>query len=385
MPEFLSEKDKHNTHETDINSMETILLRVDPENFTDADLLPAATILRSGGLVVFPTETVYGIGGDATSSDSATKIYAAKGRPSDNPLIIHVSKAEDAESYAVTCSLYYRLARHFMPGPLTVILPKKKTIPSEVTGGLDSVAVRCPSHPIANSLIRLAGVPVAAPSANISGRPSATCAEHAVQDFDGKVDAIIDGGMSRFGMESTIVKITGEDSLILLRPGAVTYDALCCVCSNVTVSDTVTRMLGADERPICPGMKYRHYAPDKPLSLVGGDDESRLRFFKKKQEEGNSILICYDEQAKELRPEGVINVGYAADLERQGHLLFAALRHCNTLPGDGIYANLPDTEGLGLALYNRLIRAAAHTVIYPDSNSDSDNDNDSNKKQPKQK
>lgn len=345
--------------------MKTSLFAVDPEKFTDKDLEPAANIIRSGGLVVFPTETVYGIGGDATNSRSAERIYAAKGRPSDNPLIIHVADPADAEPYAVTCPLYYRLAKHFMPGPLTVIMPKKDTIPLTVTGGLDSVAVRCPSHPIANALIRLSGVPIAAPSANISGRPSATCAAHALHDFDGRVDAIIDGGESRFGMESTIVKITGEDSLILLRPGAVTFDALCCVCSDVTVSETVTRMLREDERPICPGMKYRHYAPEKPLALVGGDPDERLRFFRQKQQEGNCIIICYDEQVRFLSPDGIINIGSAADPERQGHLLFSALRLSDELPGDAVYANLPDTEGLGLALYNRLIRAAAHTVIYP--------------------
>lgn len=348
--------------------MDTKLITIHPDGFSDAELLGAAAAIRDGGLVVFPTETVYGIGGDATSSDSARKIYAAKGRPSDNPLIIHISRPEDAEPYAVTCPLYYRLARHFMPGPLTVILPRRDTIPTTVTGGLDSVAVRCPSHPIANALIRLAGVPIAAPSANISGRPSATCAAHAVHDFDGRVDFIIDGGEARFGMESTIVKITGPDSLILLRPGAVTYDALCCVCGDVTVSDTVTRMLAADERPICPGMKYRHYAPEKPLSLLSGEDGFVLDFLRAKQATGDVILICYDEQADVLERTPapgctVLRIGSRADLETQGHRIFAALRRCDELPGREIFANLPPLDGYGLALYNRLIRAAAHTII----------------------
>lgn len=348
--------------------MDTRLLTIHPDSFRDDELLGAAEAIRNGGLVVFPTETVYGIGGDATSSDSARKIYAAKGRPSDNPLIIHIAKPEDAAPYAVTCPLYFRLARHFMPGPLTVILPRRETIPTTVTGGLDSVAVRCPSHPIANALIRLSRVPIAAPSANISGRPSATCAAHAVHDFDGRVDFIIDGGEARFGMESTIVKITGDDSLILLRPGAVTYDALCCVCSDVTVSDTVTRMLAADERPICPGMKYRHYAPEKPLSLLSGEDCFVLDFFRAKQAAGDVILICYDEQADELSRTAapdcqILRIGARADLETQGHRIFAALRRCDELPGSAVYANLPPLEGYGLALYNRLIRAAAHTII----------------------
>ncbi len=345
--------------------MKTLLIKVNPENLNIDALLPAAEILRRGGTVVFPTETVYGLGGDATHSESAEKIYAAKGRPSDNPLIIHISKPEDVQPYAVTSKLYYRLARHFMPGPLTVILPKKDTIPLTVTGGLDSVAVRCPAHAVANKLIELAGIPVAAPSANISGKPSPTCAAHCIEDLDGRVDCIIDGGESTFGVESTIVKITGEDSLVLLRPGAVTYDALCCVCSDVTVSDNVINKLAENERPLCPGSKYRHYAPDKPLTLVGGSDEARLAFFAQKQKSG-AIIICYDEQAEHLSPDRLITIGRRDDLETQGHRLFSALRECNSLGGECVYANLPSTDGFGLALYNRLIRAAAHTVVFPD-------------------
>ncbi len=345
--------------------MKTILIKVNPENPSAEALAPAAEILKKGGTVVFPTETVYGLGGDATHSESAEKIYAAKGRPSDNPLIIHISDPDEVEPYAVTSKLWYRLAKHFMPGPLTVILPKKDTIPETVTGGLDSVAVRCPAHPVALKLLELTGIPVAAPSANISGKPSPTCAEHVIEDLDGRVDCIIDGGECTFGVESTIVKITGEDSLVLLRPGAVTYDALCCVCSDVTVSDNVMNQLKENERPICPGSKYRHYAPDKPLTLVGGSDEARLSFFAERQKEG-AVIICYDEQAEHLPADQVITIGKKDDLEQQGHRLFAALRECNSLEGKCVYANLPSTDGFGLALYNRLIRAAAHTVVYPD-------------------
>ena len=345
--------------------MKTILIKVDPENPSVEALAPAAEILKNGGRVVFPTETFYGLGGDATHSESAYKISAEKGRPSDNPLIIHISDPDEVEPYAVTSKLWYRLARHFMPGPLTVILPKKDTIPNTVTGGLDSVAVRCPAHPVALKLLELTGIPVAAPSANISGKPSPTCARHVIEDLDGRVDCIIDGGECTFGVESTIVKITGEDSLVLLRPGAVTYDALCCVCSDVTVSDNVMNKLKENERPICPGSKYRHYAPDKPLTLVGGDDAARIAFFAKMQKEG-AVIICYDEQAEHLPADRVITIGKKDDLEEQGHRLFAALRECNSLEGKCVYANLPSTDGFGLALYNRLIRAAAHTVVYPD-------------------
>lgn len=342
----------------------TAYITVDRDSFTDGELLIAAKTVRSGGLCVFPTETVYGIGADATDSRAAEKIYRAKGRPSDNPLIIHVSSPSETEKYAVTCPLYYRLASQFMPGPLTVIMPKRETIPKTVTGGLETVAVRCPSHPIANALIRLAGVPIAAPSANISGRPSATSAEFALRDFAGRADVIIDGGDADFGLESTIVRITGDDSVELLRPGAVTRDALLCVCGEVSVSPGAAGELPADERPVCPGMKYRHYAPSKPLALVRGDMNSRTAFFAEQAKRGG-IIICYDEQLPQIGGEA-ISLGSEKDLLSQGHLLFSALRRADAMPGDRIFANMPPVEdggGLGLALYNRLIRAAAHTVV----------------------
>ncbi len=349
--------------------MKTTFIKADPSDFVPELLAPAARAIREGGLCVFPTETVYGIGGDATSSESARKIYAAKGRPSDNPLIIHVAFPEEAEKYAVTAPLYYRLAKHFMPGPLTVIMERRETVPKEVTGGLDTVAVRCPQHPVAHELIRLAGVPIAAPSANISGRPSATSARYAAEDFDGKVEYIIDGGRCDVGLESTIVKITGDDSLVLLRPGAVTYEALLCVCGDVTVSDAAAgAVLKEDERPVCPGMKYRHYAPSKPLTLVRGSDAARTAFFRSRLEEGQTVIICSSEQAAQM-PEGsaVIDIGPADDLGAQGRMIFDALRRSDELPGNRIFAEMPPAEGLGLALYNRLIRAAAHTVADADA------------------
>ena len=208
--------------------MKTEHIKITDTVAQEKDLARAAAILRSGGLVVFPTETVYGLGGNATRDEAAKKIYAAKGRPSDNPLIIHIADPTDAEQYAVTNALYYRLAKAFMPGPLTVILPRKNTIPKSTTGGLDSVAVRCPSHPVAHRLIELCGVAIAAPSANLSGKPSPTSAAHVAQDMDGRVDMILDGGESEIGLESTIVKIDG-DGLILLRPGGITCDALSLV------------------------------------------------------------------------------------------------------------------------------------------------------------
>lgn len=322
----------------------------------------AAGILRSGGLVVFPTETVYGLGGDATCAASSKKIYAAKGRPSDNPLIIHVAEPSDAARYAHTCPTYERLAKAFMPGPLTVILPKKDIIPVETTGGLDTVAVRCPSHPVAHVLIKACGVAIAAPSANRSGKPSPTCAAHVADDMDGRVDMIIDGGECDIGLESTIVKIDGEDSVTLLRPGAITYDALCMVVSHVDVAAAVTDKLAENERPLSPGMKYRHYAPDASLVLLDGEREAVLAFLQEEQRSKRCAILCYDEEIPLLKQNLLFAVGASDDIASQSRVLFKHLREADRLGPDVIYAHLPPAKGLGLALYNRMIRAAAFAV-----------------------
>ena len=341
--------------------MNTRIFKIDKNYIDSISIESCADIIKSGGLVAFPTETVYGLGADATRRDAALKIYAAKGRPSDNPLIIHISRAEDAESYAYTSPLYYKLARAFMPGPLTVILPKKDTIPSEVTGGLDTVAVRCPSHEIARALISAAGVPIAAPSANISGSPSPTSASHVISDMNGKIEAIIDGGECEIGLESTIVKLEGSKA-ILLRPGAITADALRCVCDEVEISSAVTHALAQNERPLSPGMKYRHYAPSSPLVLLEGSENDVIVFLQKASKDENCVILCYSEEADMLSGAKLIDVGCRDDLQTQAQRLFGALRQADTMGADIIYAHLPPPHGLGLALYNRMIRAAAHTV-----------------------
>lgn len=341
--------------------METEIVVVSDPARQESDLRRAADVLRRGGLVVFPTETVYGLGGDATDAKASEKIYAAKGRPSDNPLIIHIAEPADAEKYAVTNPTYYRLAKAFMPGPLTVILPRREIIPLATTGGLETVAVRCPSHPVAHRLIALCGFPIAAPSANLSGKPSPTCAADVAHDMNGRVDMILDGGESEIGLESTIVKIDG-DSLTLLRPGGITYDALCMVCDRVTVADAVTHQLAANERPLSPGMKYRHYAPDAPVVLLHGDEDRILAFLRAEQAARKCAILCYDEECAGLAPEGLIPVGARDDLATQAHRLFTALRQADRSGAEIIYAHLPPQDGLGLALYNRMIRAAAHTV-----------------------
>ena len=341
--------------------MKTEHIKITDTVAQEKDLCRAAAILRSGGLVVFPTETVYGLGGNATRDEAAKKIYAAKGRPSDNPLIIHIADPADAEQYAVTNALYYRLAKAFMPGPLTVILPRKNTIPKSTTGGLDSVAVRCPSHPVAHRLIELCGVAIAAPSANLSGKPSPTSAAHVAQDMDGRVDMILDGGESEIGLESTIVKIEG-DGLILLRPGGITRDALSLLCDKVTVADAVLHQLAENERPLSPGMKYRHYAPTAPLVLLSGNEADVLRYLQTEAASRKCAILCYDEECEALASGILFPVGKKDDLAKQAHRLFAALREADGIDAEIIYAHLPPQDGLGLALYNRLIRAAAHTV-----------------------
>ena len=234
--------------------MVTEIFKVDKDSY---DILKkAAALLNSGELVAIPTETVYGLGANAFDKNACLNIFKAKGRPGDNPLIVHIARPEDAEKIAYTNPLYYKLADKLMPGPLTIILPKKDVIPSEVTAGLDSVAIRCPVHPVASALIEMAGVPIAAPSANSSGKPSPTTAGHVFDDMAGKIPLILDGGVCDVGVESTVIKIT-ENEIILLRPGAVTLEMLKEFCENVSVAGAVKEELKAGEKPLSPGMKYQ--------------------------------------------------------------------------------------------------------------------------------
>ena len=326
-------------------------------------LKEAASILRSGGLVVFPTETVYGLGANALDEGASAKIYAAKGRPSDNPLIVHIADPSEAEALTETNALFYQLARFFMPGPLTVILPKKDVIPAKVTAGLDTVAIRCPAHPIAHDLIKAAGVPIAAPSANLSGSPSPTSARHALDDMLGRVDMIVGADESQIGVESTIVKIDGEKRLTLLRPGAVTKEDLEALGVEVVVADAVLGALKEGEKVLSPGMKYRHYAPRAPLYLLDGDEEKRRKFLADKKE--CIAYLAYTEEASALSDLSLdlYLLGDREDRRAQANRLFSVLREADKKSYTAIYAPLPDTSGMGMALYNRMIRAAAHQII----------------------
>lgn len=347
--------------------MKTEVITVDlssPINSID-DIIRAADIIKNGGLVVFPTETVYGLGGDGTNPNAARKIYSAKGRPGDNPLIIHIAHPEDAEKYAETSDVYFKLAERFMPGPLTVILKAKSSVPKETRGGLDTVAVRCPENKIARLLIEHSGVAIAAPSANLSGSPSPTNANHVIDDMMGRVDMIIDGGECEFGLESTIVKIDDDNSLTLLRPGKITVSELSEI-ADVKIASAVLDKLGENEVALSPGMKYRHYAPKAPLVLLNGDIQEQMRYIKT---DGTSGIACisYTEDIESLKNEipnmPVYDLGSRTDELTQAHRLFYILREADKCGYRKIYAPLPNRDGVGLALYNRMIRAAAHTII----------------------
>jgi L-threonylcarbamoyladenylate synthase len=321
-----------------------------------------ADIIKRGGLVAFPTETVYGLGANALDADAAKKIYAAKGRPSDNPLIIHLAKVEDADKYAFVPDTYYKLAEAFMPGPLTVIMPKRDNIPCTVTGGLETVAVRVPSHTGARRLIELAGVPIAAPSANLSGRPSPTEYTHVVEDMDGRIDMIIGAGPSEIGLESTIVKLD-DSGATLLRPGGITVEMLEAVLGEIKIDKAVKEKLDEGEKPMAPGMKYRHYAPRAPLALV----EDRELLFKYASDK-KSAFIVYDEDAEKLIDLGadeknILTLGKENDTRAHASRLFALLRLCDSRGYEKIYAPMPKSDGLSLAVYNRIIKAAGYSII----------------------
>lgn len=330
---------------------------------SDENLRFAADIIKNGGLVAFPTETVYGLGVNALLDDGAPKVYAAKGRPSDNPLIIHLADPRDAEKYCHTSDVYYKIAELFMPGPVTFILPKKDIIPSCVTGGLDTVAVRVPSNAIANKLISYAGVPIAAPSANLSGRPSTTTADHCIADLFGKIDAIIDGGECEIGLESTI--LTEKDGkLKLLRPGGVTVEMLEKAGFEVSIDKAVLSKLENDERPLAPGMKYRHYAPNAQVTLLDGEDNMVVEFMKNALADEETVALCFVEDTSINTHERSIVIGSKKDTSMQAHRLFAVLRDLDEQPNiKRVYAKLPSTDGIGLAIFNRLLKASGYNIL----------------------
>lgn len=349
--------------------MQTILKKIDTDNFDNEELLEAGEILKKGGLVAFPTETVYGLGGDALNPDAAAKIYAAKGRPSDNPLIVHISDMEDIDKIADDVSeKAKKLAERFWPGPMTLIYKKKECVPASTTGGLNTVAVRMPEHKIARALIRQSGVFVAAPSANTSGRPSPTKAEHVMEDLCGKVDMVIDGGSVGIGLESTIVDVSGEIPVIL-RPGYITKKMLEEVVGEVVVDPAiVSREMKKDIVAKAPGMKYRHYAPKGQMTIVEGDIEKVISYINEKVEElekdGRKIaVIATEETLSRYKCKIVRSIGARKSEGSIAAGLYDILREMDHLGAEYIYSESFEDDHLGGAIMNRMIKAAAYNII----------------------
>ncbi|MBQ7203335.1 MAG: threonylcarbamoyl-AMP synthase [Eubacterium sp.] len=321
------------------------------------DIKKAAEIIKSGGLVAFPTETVYGLGANALNEDAVKSIFKAKGRPSDNPLIIHVADKGDITPLVKEVTPKAKaLIDAFFPAPLTIILQKSNIVPNATSGGLDTVAVRMPKNEVARELIRQSGCVIAAPSANTSGLPSPTKAKYVIDDMLGKVDAIIDGGDCEVGVESTVITLAG-DTPTILRPGAVTKEMLEAVIGEVEISPAVLNELDKDETAASPGMKYKHYAPKARVMLVNADKESYERFVNAK---ANAFALCFDDDNVTI-PH--ITFGKESDGESQAKELFDALRQLDALGAKRVYARLPEKDGVSMAVYNRLIRAAAFNII----------------------
>ena len=327
----------------------------------------AGQIIREGGLVAFPTETVYGLGGDAMQPDSSRKIYEAKGRPSDNPLIVHICEIEALEGVADRIpEKAYRLAERFWPGPLTMIFYKKPCVPYETTGGLDTVAVRFPSNKIAQALIRAGGGYIAAPSANRSGRPSPTLASHCKEDLDGLVDMIIDGGQVGIGLESTIIDLT-EKEPVILRPGYITQQMLSEVLGEVR-TDRALIDPDSGTKPKAPGMKYRHYAPKAEMTIVKGESGAVLSYINARLDALRAVnkrtgVICTDETAPLYRADFVHSLGREGDEESAARELFRMLRRCDDENVQYIYSEAFPQEGLGQAIMNRMAIAAGQRII----------------------
>lgn len=354
--------------------MKTELIKIDV-NVPDWDrhLDHAAEVLRAGGLVAFPTETVYGLGANALDACAVESVYRAKGRPSDNPLIVHIAETDALPGLVSSIpAAAPGLMEAFWPGPLTLVMPKSDRISSGITAGLDTVAIRMPSHPIALALIKKAGIPVAAPSANSSGRPSPTLARHVMEDMNGKVDIIIDGGSSMVGVESTVLDLTAEPPVIL-RPGGVTQEQLQKFIKAVATDPSLSKGAADQAIPRSPGMKYRHYAPKAAMLLVQGPYERVVSEIGRRAElcvrEGTATgILTTDETAAFYEPSlhtscRFLSMGSRLHPETLASNLFKCLREFDEKEVDLILAEAPETDGIGTAVMNRMVKAAGGNII----------------------
>lgn len=349
--------------------MKTELIPVNQENIDNSVVMRAGDVIRRGGLVAFPTETVYGLGGNGLNPHSSKSIYAAKGRPSDNPLILHI--ADRNELYSLVSEIpesAEKLMDAFWPGPMTLVFPKSDLVPMETTGGLDTVAIRMPNHPIALELIRTAGVPIAAPSANASGRPSPTRASHVWEDMEGRIEMILDGGEVGIGLESTIIDLT-DGTPTILRPGYITQSMIENVIGHTEVDKASTEENSQHLRPKAPGMKYRHYAPKAEMTLVSGEQatvcEKILKLASEQEKCGNKVrVICTEETRPVFAELDAVSAGYRSHPEMVAHNLFRLLREADLDEVDILLSETFEETELGSAVMNRLMKAAGYRIIY---------------------
>lgn len=348
--------------------MNTIIKKTEVNNIDLEVIKQASDILRNGGMVAFPTETVYGLGADALDEKASAKIYAAKGRPSDNPLIVHVADVKQLEPLVKNIpDNAVKLMDKFWPGPMTLIFEKSDIVPSGTTGGLQTVAIRMPNHPVALSLIKNSQVAIAAPSANTSGRPSPTTAQHVENDLSGKIDMIIDGGAVGIGIESTIVDVTVNPPMIL-RPGYITKKMLEDVVGDVEVDKAILGKMSPDAKPKAPGMKYKHYAPKADLTMFRGEKDAVVNHInslaKEGIAEGKKIGIIASDETFSMYKEGnVISIGTRSDDDSIARNLYAVLRKFDDMNVDVIYSEIFEDDGLGQAIMNRMLKAAAYHVL----------------------
>ncbi len=322
----------------------------------------AAALIKAGELVAIPTETVYGLGADGLNPEAVAKIFAAKGRPQDNPLILHVAEPADMEKFCHSIpDAAYRLAEKFWPGPLTMVLPARDCVPKCTTANLPTVAVRCPDNAVTREIIRLSGVPIAAPSANLSGKPSTTTAEHVLHDHDGNIAAIVDGGPCRVGVESTIIDLTDKQPR-LLRPGGITPEQLLAVLGDLVIDQAVTAQLDKDAVAKAPGMKYKHYAPQADVRIVSGSREKAAAYIHSHFAPGDRVL-CFEEELPLYADCRAVSYGKEADAQSLSAGLFAALRELDDPSVQRIYARCPVGGGVAYAVQNRLKKAAAFHIV----------------------
>ena len=320
----------------------------------------AAKLLRTGEAVAFPTETVYGLGADATSDDAVSKIFAAKGRPGDNPLIVHIGAIEDLQSVAAEVpDVAKKLMDAFWPGALTIVLPKGSSVSDKVTAGLNTVGVRMPSHPVALELLRKTKLPISAPSANISGRPSPTTAQHVIDDLDGKIAGVVDGGSCEIGLESTVIDCSAGTPVIL-RPGGVTWEQIEAVIGNVNVAESVSD----DESPKSPGMKYKHYAPAAPMFVVRGSHEFFDRVINDARADGKRAgILVTDENRDRYTADVILTCGSGKDASSIARELYDVIRRFDAYDLDVIYCESFGQSGIGAAIMNRLLKASGNRII----------------------